>query len=68
MDDLLDSEIQFSEWTDSLEDEWMDIEQPINQESLQENTINSSDANNGGNASNRGKNNENYRTKINDRL
>lgn len=54
MDDLLDSEIQFSEWTDSLEDEWMDIEQPVNQESVQVNTINSTDKNDVGNATNRG--------------
>lgn len=57
MDELLDSEVQFSEWTDSLDDEWMDIEQPLNQDNLQVNTVNSSDKDTGRNAVDKGRNN-----------
>lgn len=35
MEDLEDSEIQFSEWTDSLDDELMETEDRTTQENIQ---------------------------------
>ena len=38
MEDLEDSEIQFSQWTDSLDDQLMETEDPLTQENIQLNT------------------------------